>query len=166
MKISLDMLQKEGFLPQQLLLYSKLNLHNVDLDNKEIEIYDFNHIEYLKLLAEKFKLTMNIKYSDLNEDDMFFKYENGLLTYYENGQEYYETYTYINRLLVERADSEGCKIYYKYNEHNLLTVQETNNKNSLECILFIYDDDNILVNVIKQNDLFHKLTLLHEIKDI
>lgn len=169
MKITLDMLQKEGLSPYQLLLYSKLGWQFIDLNYKEITIYDWETIDFLKLLAEKFKLTININYVDLNEDDMRFKYKYGLLTYYQAGRHgYFQIYKYVDNLLIESIDSNECRIVYVYNnEKTLLLYQYKLIDNNIHTIItYIYDDNDMLIDIISTNEKYYKLTLYYGITDI
>ena len=153
MKITLKQISDKCSCDQALLLYNKLELYNIDLDNKTIEVYCFNNVINLKWLCKKFNLTMNIIYNRL-----IIKYINGLQIYYKNDNyEYWIEYN-DKKLKSYTKDSDGKEIWYKYNDKGLLTRSYNSKSNYWRK----YNDDGILIDT--SDAIFDDSELKYDIK--
>ena len=122
MKISLDMLYKNNAHRYAKVLYHKLNLQNIDLDHKEITVYDEeSNIEFFHLLASTFNLTANILYKEYDDEIVdFYVFKNGLYTSYTTNY------------------NGGHIRWFKYNDRRLLIYSESSDDNNE---FYTYDDN-------------------------
>ena len=150
MKISLDMIYWKLACRKAKLLYHKLNLQDIDLNNKEITIYDEeSNIEYLQWLANTFNLNLNILYKEYDDEIRdIYVFKNGLCTSYTTlglfeNDGFIEWNTYNDYgLLTYSENTNGDKEFYTYDDNgNKLSYENSNGY----AEVYIRDDTGLLL---------------------
>lgn len=174
MKITLnEILLKNNFNIRELNLYYKLQLENIDLENKTINVFnDYHKLLLFEKLCKQFKLSMIIIYNDLNiafinglkifiqnlktnEFEKFIYNKNNQLITYLNSNDFIKRYEYYhNGLLMYYSDSKECYEFRKYHDNLLIEIKTTHNY-FVKIEQRLYNDKNLEIKAILPHE--HKI---------
>jgi len=173
MKITLnEILLKNNFNIRELNLYCKLQLENIDLENKTINVFnDYHKLLLFEKLCKQFKLSMIIIYNDLNiafinglkifiqnlktnEFNEFFYTKFGHLATHYSVNNFIQSYIYDYDILIGYNDTRGVKEFRKYHDNLLVEIKTTYNY-VITIEQRLYNDKNLEIKAILPRE--HKI---------